>query len=330
MFCMNCGKELPDQAKFCFYCGSQVTLESDKQEPVIPGPELPGHMMVSRPATPITGPMITENPSKGAAQGGNTPGGPQQGERPVQPRIPRVLETGKPAAYVPPIMPTLTTQSDSKTVFRVGHARNVEKILQVGVELAGLGILTLLIRVILLALINWQQAKSNTQLNLVGDDKSLIFTELVAFMFILATCILSIKSDRRLWLGLLPPVLILSDSLVEMVKTNQSYSSDYYGYSVGWDQYKGQIILLGIYLVIYLIVVVQRKAATRWGAGVLLFYAMLALALVLWRDADTAFVAVAAEETKVAWYELFCGIAHICFHVPYMTLALRQLLAKKE
>lgn len=31
MFCPNCGKKLPDDAKFCFYCGKSVLLDETKQ-----------------------------------------------------------------------------------------------------------------------------------------------------------------------------------------------------------------------------------------------------------------------------------------------------------
>lgn len=31
MFCMNCGQKLPDEAKFCFRCGSKVCIEGIKK-----------------------------------------------------------------------------------------------------------------------------------------------------------------------------------------------------------------------------------------------------------------------------------------------------------
>ena len=33
MYCPNCGKKIPDQAKFCGYCGSPVTAPAEPQNP---------------------------------------------------------------------------------------------------------------------------------------------------------------------------------------------------------------------------------------------------------------------------------------------------------
>lgn len=44
MFCINCGKQIPDDAVFCPYCGakiSNVRLENLKERPVVKRPPRP-------------------------------------------------------------------------------------------------------------------------------------------------------------------------------------------------------------------------------------------------------------------------------------------------
>jgi hypothetical protein len=156
-----------------------------------------------------------------------------------------------------------------------------------------------------------------------------IFTVLLSFIFLLATCILSGKKNNFLWLGFFPPGLLLIDCVVELIKTNSSYPSDYYGYNVGWSVYKDQILVYGGLMVVYLFMVLQRKSRSRSGAMLLVLASLLAMGYFLWDTKDTAFIAVKISDTKMAWYELFTGISHICFFMPYFALALRELLAEK-
>ena len=36
MFCIECGNENPDRAKFCWECGTSLIVENDEEEPVSP------------------------------------------------------------------------------------------------------------------------------------------------------------------------------------------------------------------------------------------------------------------------------------------------------
>ena len=361
MFCMNCGKKLPDHAKFCFYCGEKVDMAGIRPDPApkIPGPQIPGPQV---PGPQIPGPQVPGSQMPGPRAGtpqtkgqGTQAGTPQmkgpgtremqtgttqtggQGTQAGTPQIPGIIATGfggrtgngNDRPYIPPIMPKPVTESTGKVVFRVGHSRNVSRILHVGVELAGIGIVTLLLRVILLTFISWRRSVTNSDYNSLGDDKSQIFTILLAFIFLLAVCVVSEKKNDRLWLGFFPPALIIADCIVELIKTNDSYSQDYYGYNVGWSVYKGQILIFGIYLVVYLLLFLQRKSESRWGAWILFFYAMIAMCILLWKTADQAFVAAAIRDTKVVWYHLLSGLSTICFHIPFVTIALREMLAAK-
>jgi rRNA maturation endonuclease Nob1 len=29
MYCLNCGKEIPDISKFCLYCGTELSVKND-------------------------------------------------------------------------------------------------------------------------------------------------------------------------------------------------------------------------------------------------------------------------------------------------------------
>ena len=71
MFCSNCGKEIPDGAKFCGFCGTpteaaeQAKEEVKAQEPVVETPAVPA---AEAPATPVA-----EAPAAPAAEAPATP-----------------------------------------------------------------------------------------------------------------------------------------------------------------------------------------------------------------------------------------------------------------
>ena len=393
MFCMNCGRELPEEARFCRYCGTKTTLEEempggapkrkpedepqpapesaesevtpaavdeqehiDGQQPASSNEQQPdisdetlffaaGELQPDRPGE--SQPPQTDESELGftdelrqpqvngpQAQGGPRPrhvmNGPQQKPQGGKyPDVPQILQPEKKKPYIPPIMPPMVTDSPKGTIFRLGHARDVERITQVGVELAGLGTVVLLIRMILLAFISWKQSLSDVAYKGLSNDKSVIFTVLLSFIFLLATCILSGKTNKYLWLGFFPPGLLLIDCVVETIKTSSSYPSDYYGYNVGWSVYKEQILVYGGLMLVYLFLFMQRNNRSRSGAVLLAFASLLAMGLFIWDAKDTAFIAVKISDAKMAWYELFTGISHICFFMPYFALAIRELLAEK-
>ena len=369
MFCMNCGRELPEEARFCRYCGTKTTPEDEmpgsgsKQKPLdgplpVEGEERP-ELMSGPGAVPegeerpelMSGPEpVLESTGQPELMSGPEPL-PESGERPElmsgpepvpeneaqqrphgggqYPEVPAILQQEK-KPYIPPIMPPMVTDSPKGIVYRVGRARDVEKITQVGVELSGIGAVVLLIRMILLAFISWKQSLNDVAYKGLSNDKSVIFTVLLSFIFLLATCILNGKKNRFLWLGFFPPGLLLIDCVVEMIKTSSSYPSDYYGYNVGWSVYKGQILVYGGLMLVYLLPVLQRKSRSRSGAVLLAFASLLTMGIFLWDTKDTAFIAVKISDMKMAWYELFTGISHICFFMPYFALALREMLADKE
>ena len=122
---------------------------------------------------------------------------------------------------------------------------------------------------------------------------------------------------------------ITSDTKGDLYRHYGKIAKDYYGYNVGWSVYKGQILIFGIYLVVYLLLFLQRKSESRWGAWILFFYAMIAMCILLWKTADQAFVAAAIRDTKVVWYHLLSGLSTICFHIPFVTIALREMLAAR-
>lgn len=78
MFCMQCGKQLPDDAKFCSACGARITSAPRTAAPT---------RSPSRPAAPQT-------PAR--------PATPQSGARPVTPQAPaRTAAPGRPSAPTP-------------------------------------------------------------------------------------------------------------------------------------------------------------------------------------------------------------------------------------
>ena len=71
-FCTNCGAQLPDNAKFCNYCGQAVEAESQAvQAGEAPAYEVPA---VTEPVFPPEEPVIPETPVyEPPAQSYNTP-----------------------------------------------------------------------------------------------------------------------------------------------------------------------------------------------------------------------------------------------------------------
>jgi uncharacterized membrane protein YvbJ len=65
MFCLNCGKELPDDAKFCSGCGKQIEAKEKEIINKVPvcsscGEELiPGNKFCIKCGTPVNTPSIT-------------------------------------------------------------------------------------------------------------------------------------------------------------------------------------------------------------------------------------------------------------------------------
>ena len=88
MFCKNCGKELPDSAKFCSGCGTPVISEV-----TAPGVEPPQPPVEENPVSPV--PPVEETP---------VPLAPPVEETPVSP-APPVEEPTAPAIPVQPAAP---------------------------------------------------------------------------------------------------------------------------------------------------------------------------------------------------------------------------------
>ena len=54
MFCINCGKQIPDESAFCQYCGSAVNAvpQAPQQQVVAPMPAAPQYMPAPQPMAP--------------------------------------------------------------------------------------------------------------------------------------------------------------------------------------------------------------------------------------------------------------------------------------
>ena len=79
MFCRNCGKELPDSAKFCSGCGTPVAPEA-----TAPGAEPPQPPVEETPVSPV--PPVEETPVSPVPPAEETPASPV--EEPTAPAIP--------------------------------------------------------------------------------------------------------------------------------------------------------------------------------------------------------------------------------------------------
>ena len=343
MFCMNCGKALPDHAKFCKFCGSEQT---DYPETYIPQQPLPPQagtvrrtvtpgapVTLGTPGAPVSAPLQT--PGDGADSGQQTvmtqpavppvlgggytaqPAEPMKSDQP-DPQRPHGPEPMKP--YVPEIAPKPLPQDADGVVFRSGYARNMQKLMQIGVEMSGIAIAFLFIRLILSGFVKRSEM----------DGRAGVYLAFLALLLLLATCVVNGEKNSKLWLGLLPILCLLGDRFIDMADLNDVYPSEEFGYNVGWDKHGFVIIMLLVYLAAYVLVLLKKKEENRLPAGILMVVFTIGGIIFLANTASTAKEDILAGGGAAVWYDLFTGLELICFHLTYVCISIRELLAERE
>ena len=326
MFCMNCGKALPDHAKFCKFCGSEQT---DYPETYIPQQPLPPQAGTVRRTVTPGAPVITppQTPGEGISSGQQTmmsqptvppvlTGGSTAG--PAEPSGPRGPEPPKP--YVPEIAPKPLPQDADGVVFRSGYARNMQKLMQIGVEMSGIAIAFLFIRLILSGFVNRSEM----------DGRAGVYLAFLSLLLLLATCVVNGEKNSKLWLGLLPILCLLGDRVIDMADLNDIYPSEEFGYNVGWDKHGFVIIMLLVYLAAYVFVLVKKQEENRIPAGIMMTVFTIGGIIFLANTASTAKEDILAGGGAAVWYDLFTGLELICFHMTYVCISIRELLAERE
>ena len=303
MYCMHCGKELPDGAKYCIYCGGEQMMI----------PEQLRHTQ-----TPVTGPlpMEGERRDQDPVTGPLPMTGEQHAPAPVDAPVfvPEKKET-----YVPKYAPKPMEEDMSHVVFRGGYERSVEKLMNIGVELSGIAILFLFIRLILSAFIrSYTMARSD------------IYLSFLALAFLLAACVVNTQNGKRLWLGAIPLILTAIDYFLMIREVNEINPKEDFGYDVGWSKYGISLILFVVYFAVYLWMTYQRTKDNRAGAVVLAVISMAALVLFMVQTTNMVSEDIKDESNVEIWYDMFTGLHIICFHIIYFCFALRGILAKKE
>ncbi len=288
MYCMYCGKMLPEGAVFCIHCGrEQKAVKGSARESAIQPAPMPGHDLL---------------PGQKIAMDGQVP-----------------LPPSASPTYVPEIAPKPMTEDLSKTVFRGGYERNVEKLMNIGVELSGIAILFMLVRLILSAFIRGYTM-----------GRSDIYLSFLALAFLLATCVANQEKGKRMWLGLFPLALTALDYFLLIREENELNSIDDFGYNVGWSKYGTSLIIYGAYALIFLLLLRQKGEENRIGAILLAIMAMVALVYFMTQTTGMVTDDIEAQSKIEIWYDMFTGLHIICFHMSYLCIALRGILAKKE